>query len=214
MADYVSIIQCVASIWVWENMKSGILSFCILMLIYLVIAGILLILGHDITNDRLIVFIALAATTSSLIDFLNEKKSKIENELLTLKDAYRIKDKIKVREHNLVNKYDFCRSLFMKYIHQVFSEDELDEIRKNNLSEEKKKLYCKRISTYNFDDTELKEMMKHFVDFEISPDVEEVVDGGDYTGLDEIIKTKQTKVDRYEQIINIAIGSSVFLLCW
>ena len=57
-------------------MNNGVSIFCILLLIYLIIAGLLLMLGCDITNKRLIIFISLVAMISSLIDLFNVFKSK------------------------------------------------------------------------------------------------------------------------------------------
>lgn len=193
-------------------MKSGIVTLCITILMYLLVRWLLLFLGYDITNDRLIVFIALTAMVISWVDFLNVKKSKLENEIVVMKDVCKIKDRIKIIKHNIVNKYDLCRSLFTNYIHQVFEDDELDEICKNNLSGDKKKFYCEKIDSFTFDDKELKEMIKYVVKTEISPEVEVVVEEEDYTVIKDIVKNMEKEIERYERIIKITIGLSIFAL--
>ena len=175
--------------WGEENhMNSGVSIFCILLLIYLIVAGISLILGYDITNNRLIVFISLASMVSSLIDLLNVFKSKVQNELIVIKDVYRIKDKISKMRDDLGWKYDYGSDLFEDYIDQVFNDSEKEKIYQNKLSEEDKKLYCEKISSFQFDDTKLKEHIKEFINIEISNEAKMLAEEEDYTLIDEIVE--------------------------
>lgn len=109
-------------------MNNGVSIFCILLLIYLIIAGLLLMLGCDITNKRLIIFISLVAMISSLIDLFNVFKSKAENELIVVRKVYEIKYGINRIKGELEQKYDYGSNLFDDYINQVFDDLEKTKI--------------------------------------------------------------------------------------
>lgn len=191
-------------------MNNGVSIFCILLLIYLILAGIMLILGYDITNNRLVVFISLVAMISSLIDLFNVFKSKAESEFVLLNKVYGIQDKISEIKRNLERKYDYGRLLFEDYVHQVFRDYEIEKISRNRLTEEEKKSYCEMISSYEFDNTNLKEMIKNFVNIEIVDEVKSIAEDEDYSQIDAIIKKLQMEIYRWQILINIVTSTGVF----
>lgn len=191
-------------------MNNGVSFFCILLLIYLIIAGLLLMLGYDVTNKRLIIFISLVAMISSLIDLLNVFKSKAENELIVVRKVYRIKDGINRIKGELEQKYDYGSNLFEDYINQVFDDLEKKKIYQNELTEKDKESYCEKVSSYKFDNTKLKEMIKEFINIKISDDVKMVAEEEDYTQIDDIKVMIRKKISIWKKRINIVISIGVF----
>ena len=191
-------------------MNNGVSFFCILLLIYLIIAGLLLMLGHDVTNKRLVIFISLVAMISSLIDLFNVFKSKAENELIVVKKVDRIKDGINRIKGELEQKYDYGSNLFEDYINQVFDDLEKKKIYQNELTEKDKESYCEKVSSYKFDNTKLKEMIKEFINIKISDDVKMVAEEEDYTQIDDIKAMIREKISIWKKRINIVISIGVF----
>lgn len=199
-------------LWRRFYMNNGVSIFCILLLIYLIVTGLLLMLGCDITNKRLIIFISLVAMISSLIDLFNVFKSKAENELIVVRKVYEIKDGINRIKGELEQKYDYGSNLFDDYINQVFDDLEKTKICQSRLSEKDKESYCEKVSSYKFDNTKLKEMIKEFINIKISDDVKMVAEEEDYTQIDDIVDMIQENISIWKKRINKVTSIGVFTI--